>query len=82
MNEPMNMMEVRDDFMLSPAGDSKPTFRTAHFLKPIANSIEEPAFKCNPFSSSSSCSVFDPNEWPLTIVMILRIRMITSELSM
>ncbi|KAK2387266.1 serine/threonine-protein phosphatase 7 long form protein [Trifolium repens] len=63
MNEPI--MEVRDDFMLSPAGDNKPTFRTAHFLKPIASSIEEPSFKCNPFSSSSS--VFDPNEWPLKI---------------
>ncbi|XP_045822339.1 uncharacterized protein LOC123915241 [Trifolium pratense] len=60
MNEPI--MEVRDDFMLSPAGDSKPTFRTAHFLKPIANSIQEPSFNCNPFSSSS---VFDPNQWPL-----------------
>ncbi|KAK2441320.1 serine/threonine-protein phosphatase 7 long form protein [Trifolium repens] len=63
MNEPI--MEMRDDFMLSPAGDSKPTFRTAHFLKPISNSIEEPSFKCNPFSSSSS--VFDPKEWPLKI---------------
>ncbi|KAK2383761.1 Aminotransferase, plant mobile domain family protein [Trifolium repens] len=61
MNEPI--MEVRDDFMVSPGGDSKPTFRTAHFLKPIASSIEEP---CNPFSSSSS--VFDQKkEWPLTI---------------
>ncbi|PNX96083.1 serine/threonine-protein phosphatase [Trifolium pratense] len=64
MNVPM-----RDSFMLSPAGGhSKPTLRTAHFLKPIANTIEEPAFKCNPFSSSSSSSsVFDPNEWPLKI---------------
>ncbi|KAK2387268.1 serine/threonine-protein phosphatase 7 long form protein [Trifolium repens] len=67
MNEPPldTIMEVRDDFMLSPAGDSKPTLRTAHFLKPIANSIEESAFEFNPFSSSSS--VFDPKEWPLTI---------------
>ncbi|CAJ2669338.1 unnamed protein product [Trifolium pratense] len=62
LNEPI--MEVRDDFMLSPAGDSKPTFRTAHFLKPIANSIEESSFKCNPFSSVTH---FDPNEWPLKI---------------
>ncbi|PNY11397.1 serine/threonine-protein phosphatase, partial [Trifolium pratense] len=59
------MIEVREDFMLSPAGDSQPTFRTAHFLNPIENSIKEPAFKCNPFSSSSS--VFDPNQWPLEI---------------
>ncbi|KAK2387267.1 serine/threonine-protein phosphatase 7 long form protein [Trifolium repens] len=69
MNEPPldlddTIMEVREDFMLSPAGDSKPTLRTAHFLKPIANTIEEPAFEVNPFSSSAS-SVFKPNEWPL-----------------
>ncbi|XP_045822343.1 uncharacterized protein LOC123915246 [Trifolium pratense] len=63
MNEPI--IEVREDFMLSPAGDSKPTLRTAHFLKPIANTIEEPAYEFNPFSSFSS--VFDPNQWPLKI---------------
>ncbi|PNY11398.1 serine/threonine-protein phosphatase [Trifolium pratense] len=59
------MMEVREDFMLSPAGDSKLTLRTAHFLKPIANTIEEPAFEVNPFSLSSS--VFDPKKWSLSI---------------
>ncbi|CAL5202083.1 unnamed protein product [Lathyrus oleraceus] len=56
------IMEVREDCMVSPAGDSEPTFRTAHFLKPISNSIDEPPFDFNP---SSSCSVFDPKEWPL-----------------
>ncbi|KAK2441342.1 serine/threonine-protein phosphatase 7 long form protein [Trifolium repens] len=61
------MMEVRDDFMLSPAGDSKPILRTAHFLKPIQNSIlGEPTLKFNPFSSSSS-SVFEQKELPLKI---------------
>ncbi|XP_045822344.1 uncharacterized protein LOC123915247 [Trifolium pratense] len=55
------IMEVKEDFMLSPAGDSKATLRTTHFLKPIANTIEEPPLK---FKTSSS-SVFDPNEWPL-----------------
>ncbi|XP_050877137.1 uncharacterized protein LOC127080889 [Lathyrus oleraceus] len=60
------IMEVREDFMLSPTGDSKPTFRKAHFLKPISNSIhEQPPFKFNPFSSSSSVS--QPMEYPLTI---------------
>jgi len=48
--------------MLSPSGNSKPTLRTAHFLKPISNSIYEPPFKLNPFSSSS---VSEPNDWPL-----------------
>lgn len=60
------IMEVRQDFMLSPAADSKPIFRTAHFLKPISNSIHEPPFKFNPFSSSSSY-VSQPMEYPLTI---------------
>ncbi|CAK8565543.1 unnamed protein product [Lathyrus sativus] len=64
------IMEVREDFMLSPNGDCKPTFRTAHFLKPISNSIDEPpAFKFNPFSSSPS-SVSQPMEWPLKIHFI------------
>jgi hypothetical protein len=58
------IFEVREDFMVSTAvGHSDPTLRTAHFLKPIANSIDEPPFSFNSFSSSSS--VFDPNEWPL-----------------
>ncbi|KAK2441329.1 serine/threonine-protein phosphatase 7 long form protein [Trifolium repens] len=59
------LMEVREDFMISPAGDSEPTLRTAHFLKPIANSIHESTFKTNPFSSSSS--VFEPRELHLKI---------------
>ncbi|XP_058782356.1 uncharacterized protein LOC131656750 [Vicia villosa] len=63
MNED-TIMEVREDFMVSPAGDSEPTFRTAHFLKPISNSIDEPPFDFNP---SSTYSVFDPKEWPLKL---------------
>jgi len=47
--------------MFSPAvAHSDPTLRTAHFLKPISNSIHQP-----PFSFNTSSSVFDPNEWPL-----------------
>jgi len=57
-------MEVREDFMLSPAGDSDPTLRTAHFLKPVANSIDEQSIEFNPFSSSSA---FDAKECPLKI---------------
>ncbi|KAE9619673.1 putative protein-serine/threonine phosphatase [Lupinus albus] len=48
-------MEVRDDFMVSPAGDSVPTLRTAHFLKPIANSIDD----------TQVSGFFQPNKWPL-----------------
>jgi len=58
------IMEVREDFMLSPAGDSKQTLRTAHFLKPVANSTDEPSFEFNPLSSSSA---FDQKECPLKI---------------
>jgi len=61
-------IEVREDFILSPAGDSHPQLRTAHFLKPISNSIDEPSFKLNPFSSSFS--VFEPKELPLKINFI------------
>jgi len=58
------ILEVREDNMLSPTGDSDPTLRTAHFLKPI----DEPPFKFKPFSSSSS--VFHQKEWPLDIHFI------------
>jgi len=47
--------------MLSHVGDSDPSLRTAHFLKPIANSIDEPS------SNISSSFVSEPNEWPLNI---------------
>ncbi|XP_058788194.1 uncharacterized protein LOC131662427 [Vicia villosa] len=60
-------MEMRECFMLSPAGDSEPTLRTAHFLKPIANSIHELNFHFNLDPSSSSCSVFEPKECSLKI---------------
>ncbi|RHN54466.1 putative protein-serine/threonine phosphatase [Medicago truncatula] len=62
MNE-QPLMEVREDFMISPTGHSEATLRMAHFLKPISNSIHEPSpFGFNP---SSLSYVFDPNEWPL-----------------
>ncbi|CAK8565544.1 unnamed protein product [Lathyrus sativus] len=61
------IMEMRECFMLSPAGDGKPTLRTAHFLKPIANSIRELNFQFNLDPSSSSCSVFEPKECSLKI---------------
>jgi hypothetical protein len=57
------IIEVKEDFMLSPNGDSEPTLRTAHLLKPIANSIDEPTLKFNQFSSFD----FEPKEWPLKI---------------
>lgn len=57
MDEPLEtIMEVREEFMVSPSGDSEPTLRRAHFLKPTANSID------GPFSA-----FFEPKEWPLAI---------------
>ncbi|WJX55765.1 hypothetical protein P8452_41498 [Trifolium repens] len=53
------IMEMKESFMLSSLGDTKPIFRTAHFLKPIANSTHDPAFHFNPSFSTS--------EWPLKI---------------
>lgn len=49
-------MEVKEEFMVSPSGDSEPTLRIAHFLKPTANSID------GPFSE-----FFEPKEWPLAV---------------
>ncbi|XP_061337338.1 uncharacterized protein LOC133284352 [Gastrolobium bilobum] len=67
MNEPFEtIMEVREDFMVSPAGDSEPTFRTAHFLKPVANSTDEQVSEI--LSSAVTVSpMFEPKEWPLEI---------------
>ncbi|KAK2387291.1 serine/threonine-protein phosphatase 7 long form protein [Trifolium repens] len=64
------IMEVREDYITSPVGDRQPTFRAAHFLKPIANSTHElllNQINLNPFPSSSSCSVFQPKEGPFEI---------------
>jgi hypothetical protein len=61
------IMEVRDDFMTSLAGDSQPTFRTAHFLKPIANSIHEITLSELNLNPSSSTSDFEPKKGSLKI---------------
>jgi len=57
-----NIMEVKEDFMLSPTGDSEPTLRTTNLHKPIAYSIDELTLKYNQFSSSFD---FELKEWPL-----------------
>ncbi|XP_057432610.1 uncharacterized protein LOC130725389 [Lotus japonicus] len=67
MNEPSEtIMEVREDFMVSPAGDSKPTFRTAHFLKPFATSTNGTC-SCSETLSSYLSPMFEPKEWPLKV---------------
>ncbi|KAK7291698.1 hypothetical protein RIF29_07056 [Crotalaria pallida] len=53
------IMEVRDEFMVSPCGDSEPTFRKAHFLKPVANSFD-----------TQVSDVDEPKEWPLSFGFI------------
>ncbi|WJX37770.1 hypothetical protein P8452_25502 [Trifolium repens] len=58
------IMEVKEDSMTSLVGDKEPTFRIAHFLKPIANSINhEHELNLNHYS----CSVFEPKEGSLKI---------------
>ncbi|WJX37748.1 hypothetical protein P8452_25482 [Trifolium repens] len=58
------IMEVKEDSMTSLVGDKEPTFRIAHFLKPIANSIHhEHELNLNHYS----CSVFEPKEGSLKI---------------
>ncbi|XP_020222211.1 uncharacterized protein LOC109804776 [Cajanus cajan] len=62
------MMEVREDFMVSPIGDSEPSLRSAYFLKPHAKSLDGAV--SGVLSSSLSMPlppVFEPKEWPLVI---------------
>ncbi|KAK7387065.1 hypothetical protein VNO78_27555 [Psophocarpus tetragonolobus] len=63
-------MEVREEFMVSPIGDSKPVFRTAYFLEPLSKSLDGPV--SNVLSSSMDMQlppVFDRREWPLVVHM-------------
>ncbi|KAG5027245.1 hypothetical protein JHK86_023159 [Glycine max] len=64
----LSIMEVREDLMVSPIGDSEPALRSAYFLKPIAKSLDGPVSKV--LSSSMTMSlppVFEPKDWPLVI---------------
>lgn len=64
----LSMMEVREDFMVSPIGDSEPSLRTAYFLKPLAKSLDGPVSEV--LSSSMTMPlppVFEPKDWPLVI---------------
>jgi len=59
---------VREDFMVSPVGDSKPTLRAAFFLKPPAESLEGRVAEVLSISMTMPLpSVFEPKEWPLVI---------------
>ncbi|RYR20394.1 hypothetical protein Ahy_B03g065503 isoform A [Arachis hypogaea] len=69
------IMVVREAFMVSPAGDSKPTLRNARFLNPVissdAKSTHHHVSDSNSKALSSSFSavppVFEPNNWPMKI---------------
>ncbi|WVY95319.1 hypothetical protein V8G54_034407 [Vigna mungo] len=63
-----SMMEVREDFMVSPDGDSKPTLRTAYFLKPLAKSLEGSVSEVLSTSMNMPLPpVFEPKKWPLVV---------------
>ncbi|XP_024634575.2 uncharacterized protein [Medicago truncatula] len=55
LEEEDTIIEVKQDFMVSPSSQTQSTLRTAYFLKPIANFILNPP----PPLSSSTTSVFD-----------------------
>uniref|UniRef100_A0A0R0EYM1 Aminotransferase-like plant mobile domain-containing protein n=2 Tax=Glycine max TaxID=3847 RepID=A0A0R0EYM1_SOYBN len=64
----LSMKEVREDFMVSPIGDSEPVLRSAYFLKPLAKSLDGPVSEV--LSSSMTMPlppVFEPKDWPLVI---------------
>jgi len=63
-----SIMEVREDFMVSPVGDSKPALRSAYFLKPLAKSLEGPVSEVLSTSMTMPLPpVFEPKEWPLVV---------------
>lgn len=64
----LSMKEVREDFMVSPIGDSEPVLRSAYFLKPLAKSLDGSVSEV--LSSSKTMQlppVFEPKEWPLVV---------------
>ncbi|BAT88897.1 uncharacterized protein HKW66_Vig0182120 [Vigna angularis] len=63
-----SIMEVREDFMVSPDGDSKPTLRSAYFLKPLAKSLEGSISEVLSTSMNMPLPpVFEPKKWPLVV---------------
>ncbi|KAL9403430.1 hypothetical protein Peur_000402 [Populus x canadensis] len=61
------MLDVREEQMVSFTGDSIPTLRTAHFLKPTLATRTRSVPKPPTCSLSSLPSTFEPKEWPLKI---------------
>ncbi|TKY46847.1 Serine/threonine-protein phosphatase 7 long form like [Spatholobus suberectus] len=62
----LSIMEVREDFMVSPNGESEPALRSAYFLKPLAKSLDGAVSEI--LSSSASMplpATLEPKEWPL-----------------
>ncbi|KAJ4726102.1 Serine/threonine-protein phosphatase 7 long form like [Melia azedarach] len=59
--------EVREDFMISPAGGGKPTRRLAHFLQPSIDTIDATIFELPSHCLSSIPSTFEPKKWPLNV---------------
>ncbi|RDX71489.1 Serine/threonine-protein phosphatase 7 long form-like protein, partial [Mucuna pruriens] len=64
----LSIMEVREDFMVSPTGDSEPALRTAYFLKPLAKSLDGAVSEVlSSFVSMPLPAMFEPKEWPLAV---------------
>jgi len=61
------MLDVREEQMVSFTGDSIPTLRTAHFLKPTLATSTRSVPKPPTCSLSSLPSTFEPKEWLLKI---------------
>ena len=68
MTEPPNtIFKFREEFMVFPIGDHKPTLRTAHFLNPSVTFTDEPIFELPSLFSSSLPPTFEPSKWPLKL---------------
>uniref|UniRef100_A0A2N9I7V0 Aminotransferase-like plant mobile domain-containing protein n=1 Tax=Fagus sylvatica TaxID=28930 RepID=A0A2N9I7V0_FAGSY len=71
MTEPPNtIFKFRDELMVPPIGDHKPSMRPAHFLNPSVTFSDEPIFEFPSLSPSSLPPTFEPSKWPLKLTFI------------
>ncbi|KAI8537469.1 hypothetical protein RHMOL_Rhmol09G0025700 [Rhododendron molle] len=67
MEQHHRIMEEREELMVSPTGDGKPTLRMAHFLNPSLSSNDNPLHTPSPLSLSSKTSETQTQENPLNV---------------
>ncbi|KAJ7960736.1 Serine/threonine-protein phosphatase 7 long form-like protein [Quillaja saponaria] len=64
--QPKSIIEVREEVMVSPMGESLPCLRKAQFLKPTVTCNGGKTFEIPSSTLSSLPPTFEPTKWPLT----------------